>query len=602
MSNDSIKRYINNYITNDQTGMAILLNGKWGSGKSFFIKNELVRYLEEKGYHAVVISLYGVEKVENISKAIFYEDIFEKHKKIEKNRVVSSGIILCKNIFTNLLASKGISIDISENDLDKVFSSVNFSKKLLIFEDFERSKIDICEIMGYISKLAEEDGAKILCVANEDEFIEYEAVETTDVQQDSTLKKSIKHVLTANAQRYVINKEKVFRDTIAFEGDLGKPLTYFMEQYRSNVRLFDVMTKSMSDLKFITVNQCRRNWRTIIKAFQKTNEIVDRINPDMGDEEFIRCILFSVINFYGKLTGEAIPKWSGTEYLSTSLGSLKTPLFKFVYTQIVNNSLDEEAIPKTIEAYQKYCFQEKNYGFINDYYLILDKFYVHTDKEVIDNLKELSTDLQNQYKVNIYIYSKVAYYMTYVAGIVGYDSTEDCQRMIENVKGISLSEDGIRDYFVLHREEIEIPEYKQKYEELMDAMVEAIKQSEIIFDYIPEHLDDLQNMVKNGLGREGDFLQKLNVNKLVEMLKICTSDQMYSFRSILRDVYPLQDNLSCNEEEKKLLLEFYKSILQLKNGFDAWDNIQRLNIDYLCSRLIQYLSAMGVEVESGSVG
>ena len=60
MTNDELNYYIKHYIEKDKTGRAIMLTGAWGTGKSYYIKNELKDYLEEYGCKCVVVSLYGL--------------------------------------------------------------------------------------------------------------------------------------------------------------------------------------------------------------------------------------------------------------------------------------------------------------------------------------------------------------------------------------------------------------------------------------------------------------------------------------------------------------------------------------------------------------
>lgn len=50
-----------------------MLTGEWGSGKSYYIENELVPFLKEKKATAVVVSLYGLSDISTISKSIYME-------------------------------------------------------------------------------------------------------------------------------------------------------------------------------------------------------------------------------------------------------------------------------------------------------------------------------------------------------------------------------------------------------------------------------------------------------------------------------------------------------------------------------------------------
>ena len=66
------------YIRKPYTDYAIMLNGKWGSGKTYFWNNNLRDKIEKisnegKKYKTIYISLYGVNSLEEISKKLFIE-------------------------------------------------------------------------------------------------------------------------------------------------------------------------------------------------------------------------------------------------------------------------------------------------------------------------------------------------------------------------------------------------------------------------------------------------------------------------------------------------------------------------------------------------
>lgn len=79
-------------------------------------------------------------------------------------------------------------VEFSDKDLEKLYTSINLNDKLIVLEDLERSGIDIIEIMGYVNNLVEQDGVKVLLVANENEIIKYEDKEETDKDGKNTEK------------------------------------------------------------------------------------------------------------------------------------------------------------------------------------------------------------------------------------------------------------------------------------------------------------------------------------------------------------------------------------------------------------------------------
>ena len=66
------------YIRADYTDYAIMINGEWGSGKTYFWNNKVRNKIESmqlngKRYTTIYMSLYGISNLEEISKKIFIE-------------------------------------------------------------------------------------------------------------------------------------------------------------------------------------------------------------------------------------------------------------------------------------------------------------------------------------------------------------------------------------------------------------------------------------------------------------------------------------------------------------------------------------------------
>ena len=76
MSNKStvnlyIKNYLNNYLKINNPEFAVLLSGKWGSGKTYFIENFIEEYKENENIKFIKISLFGLKKTDSIDEQIF---------------------------------------------------------------------------------------------------------------------------------------------------------------------------------------------------------------------------------------------------------------------------------------------------------------------------------------------------------------------------------------------------------------------------------------------------------------------------------------------------------------------------------------------------
>ena len=71
VTTDQINHYVKHYLEKDQTQSAIMLNGPWGSGKSHYIRENLIPFLSDSdngAYKCILISVYGINAVSEISK------------------------------------------------------------------------------------------------------------------------------------------------------------------------------------------------------------------------------------------------------------------------------------------------------------------------------------------------------------------------------------------------------------------------------------------------------------------------------------------------------------------------------------------------------
>lgn len=165
MTNNELNKYIRHYIEKDHTNRAMMLTGPWGCGKSYYIREELIPYLskEDHGNHScIVVSLYGLTDLHDVSKAVYMEARFGAvTPKTERGQTAS---LTAKTVLKGVAGFFGIDLSADSGDLQKLYESVNLAGKLIIFEDVERTQIDIFEFLGYVNNLTEQDGVKVLLV------------------------------------------------------------------------------------------------------------------------------------------------------------------------------------------------------------------------------------------------------------------------------------------------------------------------------------------------------------------------------------------------------------------------------------------------------
>ena len=228
---------------------------------------------KEKKNGCIVISLYGLETLSDISKSIYME---LRMKALDKDsEVLATGKLIAKTIAKGAAGIFGIDVNMSEDDLQKMYSSVDLSKKLLVFEDVERSNIEITKLLGYVNNLVERDGVKVLLVANENEILnkapekfdfQFTKLFSTDSKNDNM--EDNKNDIPEVVQKYLKIKEKTISDTICFESDYHDAVKNIVDTF-DNERLKEIIGRDeegIEELVSMVRGQCHKNFRTFIFA------------------------------------------------------------------------------------------------------------------------------------------------------------------------------------------------------------------------------------------------------------------------------------------------------------------------------------------------
>ncbi len=152
-----IEKAIDDYIKLTDHNYAILLNGDWGIGKTYFINDYIEefkkRYSSDKVKKMKYISLNGLSTKEDIQTALI---IPPKVAKTTKDIDIKIGTLNVTKI-----TNTGIKL---------LHSIKDYSNHIFIFDDLERCKIDFIELWGFLSNLIEIQHAYIIIIAAEKEI------------------------------------------------------------------------------------------------------------------------------------------------------------------------------------------------------------------------------------------------------------------------------------------------------------------------------------------------------------------------------------------------------------------------------------------------
>lgn len=505
-------------------------------------------------------------------------------------------MIVAKNIMKNVVGMVGIDLSISDEDLQKLYSSVDLTGKLLILEDLERSSIEIDIVLGYVNSLVERDGIKVLLVANEDEIIQRKRY-NPDISSLFLETDENKEDIPDNVKKYLRIKEKTISDTIQFTVSLHSTIGGIINEFNNVILDQMVDEKMLSHLVECVHAKCQDNLRTFIFAIQKAVDIFEKLPEGEYEQEFYKCIVFGSINLAAKIKIDKFPEWIGLELISTELGDYNFPLMRFVYNYIRWQGIDEQEIEESYQAYKQFKFYNEHAEYDDEDLRILQYFYIETEDAVLQALSNIESKLKNPLKIGIYAYKNLAYYMTYVAEKVEFDSSNSCALMIANVKGIALSRCIDPDILFLGEAEIKEPSIKEKYTELIAKLIQSMnegKNSEEVLDN-PEKLEELYDDIcknKSKYVKNHKFISNYNLDNVMSMLKQCTAEKIQVFRGILFAVYRYAGKNDFAYEDVEEMQAFLSMVEEERVEQNEWDKIQKIQIEYLCSNLKQFISQM----------
>lgn len=169
----SIKSFIKSWVnTRDNPRFAILIEGKWGSGKTHFI-NEMLSDESFTKRKSIYISLFGIASIQDFERQLFYAASSTTAK------IVYQGVGLASSVLSGGLSFASGGIFSGSANLGKVVASATaqvekisnaIDKSFIVLDDLERCSFDRSDVLGVINRHVEHGDARVLIVANTNEI------------------------------------------------------------------------------------------------------------------------------------------------------------------------------------------------------------------------------------------------------------------------------------------------------------------------------------------------------------------------------------------------------------------------------------------------
>lgn len=598
LRDNEIKNIIIDYLKNDKSNQAILIDGEWGSGKTFFVKEKVIPKIKEKLKDVPIyyVSLYGVSssaEIHNLVSSQITEKYIGKYIGDDKASAVvniGSKISKIKPVLDILKEINGASIDLVHfNELKNNLEIP--TKSIMIFDDLERCNMDVITVLGYINSISEHSDTKVIIVANESELGMQNTNEDLSQKynfilninkfnKDSNVSKSKKaNNSDKDSNKSLINKglldeqieeyfpvnsvyekvkEKLIGITIKYEADFDEIFESLVDKYAKSSQDF-IKSKKDVILKIFTENN-HSNIRTLIFALTSIDRIYGVLNKIDFDKEYLETEIGKIIKYivmqsiYIK-TGKHKYVWSedskyGEVYWEDNYYKIfgKHDFgYKFVDDFLLYYFYDEEDIINTvierlkaIKSQKELLTEQKQLS-----YNIISTWWECEDNEIEQALDKLPNEILEE-KYNIRNYRNIIMSLLQIKnndfGLSLNYIKDIVKKMAYNIKKIDEFSEIHKQWFVaILNEDVE-------YKNLISPILKELdsrnnKWIKEFQDYLSSDsefdmkFEELCEANKNSFLEKRKFMSILDVEQFINKINYSNTKGIYNVITGIRDVY-----------------------------------------------------------------
>ena len=556
---DDLLESVLDYIRSDYTDYAIMLNGEWGSGKTYFWNSQIKEKIESstlngKKYKTIYMSLYGISNLEEISKKIFIETTQLMDKNLRKYMVTHKKDAIPEYAKTSLDMANffGISQNGDKIDYDEFFS---INDKVLCFDDLERANVDVIDILGYINNFVEHDHMKTIIICNEKELATKMKSENLEMKtfiatylldkqgelnnNDLPMVEKIKNRIENVFERtndYERIKEKLIGETFEYAPKFDYIINGILMRYESNTKLIKFLRENSSLIMATFKRSGTRNLRILkqsLNDFKKIYEMVDKYYPDTNKLTMQTMLIFTIATSFeikaGKITKEKFKNIEDNEEYMSILVSSKVLMdnrqfyikefdsnyyynfktdyrfFKFIEYYISTRIFDMKLFKRDMEEAEITVNGEKSLPAYKK--ILIEEYWKISDEKFFDVLYDALNDVKKGNLELIEIAKLFVYYIYFLNNnLINYDLK---QLKNDFISGMNIAVTHSR-YFPNVREELEkisiynnnsddINEVINSFNELNDELLEKeyeIKAEEV-FKNIPMKMEQFYETFDN---------------------------------------------------------------------------------------------------------
>ena len=580
---DDLVESILDYIRSDYTDYAIMINGEWGSGKTYFWNHKIRNKIENmtvngKKLTTIYMSLYGISNLEEISKKIFIETTQLMDKNLKRYMDSNGQTFIPEYAKTGLDMANffGVTQNGDKIDYENFFST---DDKVLCFDDLERANVDVIDILGYINNFVEHDHIKTIIICNEKElstklkssnlemktFIatylldKEDKLLTTDKPMVEKIEDTIENVFD-KANDYERIKEKLIGETFEYAPEFTYIINGLLIRYENNGDLIRFLRENTNLIVSTFIKSGTRNLRILKHAlndFKKVFDMVNKSYPNTNNRILQTMLIFTIaVSFEikaGKVTKDKFVNINDNEeYKSLVVSSrvfmdnrqfyikefdnnyyynFKTEyrFFKFIEIYVRTRIFDMKTFKKDMEDIINTVDTDKLPGYkrllTEEYWKISDDQFPNVISEVLESVKKGEIQLIDLLK----IYTYFVYFIK--KGLIDYD--------MQTINSVFLNGMNVSSITSEYCEDAEEEIKQMSFDENMPEMQEILNR-----------FRDLNNQLKDKMYRvKADTIFKnipMKMEKFYDLFdKECMDIPIFKYS----DPYQIFQRISCASNE-----------------------------------------------------
>ena len=590
------------YVRADYTDYAIMINGEWGSGKTYFWNHKIRPKIESmqlngKKYTPIYMSLYGISNLEEISKKIFIETTQLMDKNLKKYMNTSGVSTIPEYAKTGLDMANffGVTQNGDRIDYGNFFST---DDKVLCFDDLERANVDVIDILGYINNFVEHDHIKTVIICNEKELstklknsnIEMKTFIATylldkenklNVKTDKPMVERIQDTIEYvfdKANDYERIKEKLIGETFEYVPEFNYIINGLLMRYEKYPDLIRFLREN-TKLIISTFNKSgTRNLRILkhsLTSFKKIFDMVNKSYPNTNHRVLQTMLIFTIaISFEikaGKITKDKFININNNEEYKSILVSSRVFMdnrqfyikefdnnyyynfkaeyrfFKFIEIYVRTRIFDMKVFKQDMETIINTVDTDKLPAYKR---LLTEEYWKISDDQFENVINEIMEDVKSG-KIELIDIVKIFAYFDYFIkkGLVNYD--------MKTIKSVFLNGMNISSLTSTYCSNVE--------EELAKIALEREESEDM--DQILEHFNEINYKLK----------EKMYMEKAEELFKFIPMrmeqfydkfDKEYMKVPIFKyyDVFQMFQRISCASNEDIVTIKEKLLDRAVKNG------------------------------------